>query len=78
MKGDVIIGDCIIECKTKEKTVKSFSVSQSWITELNEEKIGMGKSLAAVAISFNSGKDSYYIIDEKAMKLLVEMINKGE
>ena len=34
----------------------------------------MGKAASAIAISFNSGKESYYIIDESLMKLL-EVIN---
>lgn len=74
-KGDVIVGNCIIECKTKTKEVKSFAVHKSWIKELNEEKIGMGKSLSALAISFDAGSTSYYVIDENAMKLLLEVVN---
>ena len=48
---------------------------KSWIEELNEEKIGMGKSLSALAISFDAGNTSYYVIDENAMKLLLEVVN---
>lgn len=75
IKGDVIVGNCIIECKTKTKEVNSFTVHKSWLKELNEEKIGMGKSLSALAISFDAGATSYYIIDETAMKLLLEVVN---
>ena len=74
-KGDVIVGNCIIECKTKTKEVNSFTVHKSWLEELNEEKIGMGKSLSALAISFDAGNTSYYVIDENAMKLLLEIVN---
>lgn len=74
-KGDVIVGDCIIECKTKIREVGSFTVQKSWIQELREEKLGMGKSLAALAISFDAGATSYYVIDEQAMKLLLEVVN---
>ncbi len=74
-KGDVIIGDVIIECKTRTRDVNSFAIHESWIKEINEEKIGMGKSLAALAISFDQGHNSYYVIDERAMQLLLEVIN---
>lgn len=74
-KGDVIVKNCIIECKTKTKEVDSFTVQKAWIKELNEEKISMGKALSALAISFDCGKSSYYVIDEKAMKLLLSVVN---
>lgn len=76
-KGDVIIGDCIIECKTATRNLNSMSVHKSWIDGINEEKIGMGKSLSAVAISFDMGESSYYVIDETAMKMLVDLVNGG-
>ena len=75
VKGDVIIGNVIVECKTKTKEVNSFAIYESWIKEINEEKIGMGKALAALAISFNTGNKNYYVIDENAMKILVEKVN---
>lgn len=74
-KGDVIVGNCIIECKTKTKDVDRFSIYKSWIDELEEEKIGMRKSLSALAISFDKGENSYYVINEVAMKLLLEVLN---
>ncbi len=75
VKGDVIVGNVIIECKTKTKEVNSFTIYESWLKELNEEKIGMGKTLSALAISFNAGDKNYYVIDENAMKMLVKMVN---
>jgi hypothetical protein len=72
-KGDVIVGDCLIECKTKMNEVNAFSIQKEWLETLEEERRGMGKELCAVAFSFNSGKDSYYVIDQKTMKKLLEM-----
>lgn len=72
-KGDVIVGDCLVECKTKMNEVSAFSVQKEWLTTLEEERRGMGKQLCAVAISFDSGKNSYYVIDEKTMKMLLDM-----
>lgn len=74
-KGDVIVKNCIIECKTRTREVGSFTIHKAWIKELNEEKIAMGKSLSALAISFDCGKSSYYVIDERAMKLLLSVVN---
>lgn len=78
MKGDVLVGNVIIECKTKLTETKSFTVYEGWLKEIEEEKIGMNKVLSALAISFNAGKNSYYVIDEKAMKILIDVINNGD
>lgn len=77
IKGDVIVGQVIIECKTTTKVQSSIAVRKSWIDEINEEKIGMGKALSAVAISFDMGENSYYVIDENAMKMLIDLVNDG-
>ena len=71
-KGDIIVGDCLIECKTKMNEVKAFSIQKEWLDTLEEERRGMGKQICAVAFSFNSGKDSYYVIDQKTMNMLLE------
>lgn len=73
-KGDVIVGDALIECKTKMTEVTTFSIQKEWLTTLEEERKGMGKVICALAYSYNKGKDSYYIIDERTMKLLLEYV----
>lgn len=77
-KGDVIAGNIVVECKTKMTECNSFSVSKDWLKTVERERIEMGKTASAVAISFDAGNTSYYIINEKLMKKLVEIINKGE
>ena len=72
-KGDVIAGDCIIECKTKMQEVQSFPITKEWLTKLEQERQDMGKRLAALAFSFDSGKTSFYIIDQRTMKYLLEL-----
>nr|DAH56623.1 MAG TPA: hypothetical protein [Caudoviricetes sp.] len=74
-KGDVIVGNLIIECKTKMTECNSFSVSKSWLDTLDRERIEMRKPAAALAISFDAGKSSYYVIDERLMKRLVQLVN---
>lgn len=77
-KGDVVMKDAIIECKTKMTEVNAFSIQKEWLTTLEEERRGMGKDISALAFSFNSGKDSYYVIDDKTMKSFLEMKHRLE
>lgn len=74
-KGDVIVGNCIVECKTKMTECKSITVQKDWIDTVEEERIEMGKMASCVAISFDVGKHNYYIISERHMKMLLELIN---
>lgn len=75
-KGDVLLSNAIIECKTKMTPTNSFSIQKDWLTTLEEERRGMGKALAALAFSFDCGEHSYYIINENALKDLLEVINQ--
>ena len=50
----------------------SFGIKKEWLDILEEERRGMGKDFSALAFSFNSGKDSYYIVNERTFKQLVE------
>ena len=77
-KGDVVTKDAIIECKTKMSECNSFSVQKEWLKTLERERVEMGKSCSALALSFDSGKTSYYIITERMMKLLLEKVAEDE
>lgn len=77
-KGDVIAGNFIIECKTKMTECGSFSVQKQWIDTLERERVEMRKPAAALAISFDAGRKSFYIIDEGLMRRLVELINEED
>ncbi len=72
-KADVIVDDCIVECKTKMQECSSFSVSLEWLKKLEHERQDMGAMLAALAISFDSGKSSFYIIDAQTMKYFLDL-----
>ena len=71
-KGDVIVGNCLIECKTKMKEAKSFTIQKEWLDTLEQERRSMGKTLSALAFSFDMGQTSYYIIKEKDMLALLD------
>lgn len=77
-KGDVLVGNVIVECKTKMTPCGSFSVQKCWIDTLERERVEMRKTASAIAISFDAGEHSYYVINEKLMKKLVDLINKEE
>lgn len=78
VKGDVVLKNVLVECKTKMKPAESFSVLRGWLTTLEEERIGMGKVGCALAFSYDCGKTNYYVIDERMMRRLVEALDDGE
>ena len=69
-KGDVVLDDWLIECKTKTKESDSFTIKREWIEKNKEEAFAMRKLYAAIAIDFGDG-DQYYLIDEKIFKNLL-------
>lgn len=71
-KGDVITDDWLIECKTCTTPKSSMSVKKEWLIKNSEEAFAMRRNFSAVAIDFGSS-DTYYIIDEKTFKILLEM-----
>lgn len=78
-KGDVVVKDASlsIECKTSMSEKASFSIKKEWITKHKEEAWSNRLSNIALAISFDpSGKENYFVIDEKLMKFLVEKLEE--
>lgn len=75
-KGDINLGNMLIECKTKTSPSKSVSIKKEWLDKLKEERFAMGKSYSAIAFDFGDGED-YFIIDKKLMQLLVETIKEN-
>lgn len=73
-KGDVIVDNILIECKTKAKPTQSISIRKEWIESLEEERRGMRKEAAVLALSFGDGKN-FYLINESLMKRLAKEIN---
>ena len=63
-KGDVILDDWLIECKTKTKESDSFTIKREWIEKNKEEAFAMRKANSALVIDFGDG-EQYYLIDEK-------------
>ena len=79
VKSDIVVpkASLSIECKTSMSEKSSFSIKREWITKHKEEAWSNRLSNTAIAISFGpSGKENYFIIDEKLMKFLVEKLEE--
>lgn len=74
LKGDVIAGDWIVECKATMKPTSSIAIRKDVIDKLEEERKQMLKLYKAVAVSFDCGKTSYFVVDERTMKRLLEAL----
>lgn len=81
LKGDGVLDDLVIECKTKDKPSKSMSIQKLWFDKVKEEAFAMGKEGSIVVFSFGDGKDyvaeSYDVFVEhyKAYRKLLEIAN---
>lgn len=77
-KGDILLDDTIIECKTKTKPSTTFSVKFDWIKSLIYESIAMKKMHWAIIFDFGSQRinDQYAIIPIDDYKEYLEL--KGE
>ena len=53
-KGDILLEDSIVECKTKMKPCTSFSIKKDWIKTLYKECIEMGKATWAIIFDFGT------------------------
>lgn len=70
-KGDVITKQFLIECKTKTKDSKSFTIKEDWLLKNEEEAFSMGKNNSALCFDFGpSANKRYYIISERLFELL--------
>lgn len=76
-KGDVVLTDWLIECKTCTELRNSFTIKREWIDKNREEAFAMHKSYSAIAIDFGDGTQ-HYLIDEKLFKELVERMNDDD
>lgn len=77
-KGDVQSDLFLIECKTTVKKSKSFSIKEDWLLKNKEEAFAMNKSYSILAFNFGPDEKSYYILDEKTFKKVMELLTKEE
>lgn len=53
-KGDILLEDTIIECKTRTKQSISHSIKKEWVVNLMKECIEMGKQHWAIVFDFGT------------------------
>lgn len=69
--GDVITKQFLIECKTKTKDSKSFTIKEDWLIKNEEEAFAMGKNNSALCFDFGpSANKRYYVISESLFQTL--------
>lgn len=73
-KGDVIIENWLIECKTSVSEKKSFSIKKEWLEKNAEEAFAMGKEYNALCFDFGNNGNRYYVVDEKTFLKLKDVI----
>ena len=69
----------LVECKTTTTNKESFSIKKEWLLKNKEE--AKSKRLLNSCLAFSFGpdeKETYFIIDEKLMKFLIEKLEEEE
>ena len=72
-KGDLILGNWLLECKTQTKNKESFTIKNEWFEKNLQESVIMGKDYTAIVFNFGPDQENYYIIDEDTFKELLDL-----
>lgn len=75
-KGDIVVGEWLIEAKTCMQPKKSFSIKKEWLTKLKEEQFATSKTYSSLCFDFGDNKDRYYILDENTFRYILNIINE--
>ena len=77
-KGDVITDQFLVECKTKTKDSKSFTIKEDWLLKNEEEAFAMNRD-SALCFDFGpSANKRYYIISERLFDLLQQYMGEDK
>ena len=77
-KGDVITDQFLVECKTKTKDSKSFTIKEDWLLKNEEEAFSMNRD-SALCFDFGpSANKRYYIISERLFDLLQQYMREDK
>lgn len=74
-KGDVVVSNILVECKTAVSPKESFSIKKEWLKKNKEEAFSLGLDYSMIAIDFGS-EDDYFIIDKHLAKILIDTIRE--
>ena len=72
-KGDLILDNWLLECKTQTKSKESFTIKKEWFEKNLRESVMMGKDYTAVVFNFGPDQENYYVIDEKTFQELLQL-----
>lgn len=77
-KGDVIKKEAslLVECKTVMQPKNSVSIKKEWILKNKEEAFENRLDNSCIAFNFAPDEKSYFVIDEKLMRFLVEKLEE--
>lgn len=74
--GDVLTKELFIEAKTTMVDRQSFSIKKEWLEKAHEQAFEQHKNFWTLAFRFSPDGRDYYIIDKKALDLLIEKIGE--
>lgn len=77
-KGDVVLDNWLVECKTRTSSKDSISIKKDWLEKNVKESLLVGKENNALAFNFGPNEKMYYIIDEETFERLVEYERKSK
>ena len=77
-KGDVLLDDFLLECKTKTSHADSISIKKEWLEKNKAEALFMGKKYHALAFNFGPNEPNNYIIDEYLFQEFIDYLNWKE
>ena len=76
-KSDVVVDEASMdfECKTVMEEKKSFTIKKEWLDKQKEEAFRNRLHNTSLVFSFDpSGKNNYYVIDQRLMDILIEAL----
>lgn len=77
-KGDVKLGNILVEAKTQTKAVKAFQIKEEWLIKLNKERMQSRKEHCALAFQYEpDGGALYFVLNERDFKIFCETVNNG-
>lgn len=71
-KGDILLTNWLLECKTKTSDSDSISIKKEWLEKIVKESVMMGKDYTALVFNFGPSCDkNYVIIDQDTFEELL-------
>lgn len=75
-KGDIILDNWLIECKSKMTESDSISIKKEWLDKLKQEACFMGKEYEALIFNFGPNEKNYAIIDMSLFQTLLNYVER--